>query len=173
MSRLGSRLLLGVAFLSLTFLATGCGAADKASTIPQETAVEAIRTRIEGAGVEVEWVSFRWNADFFGRSVRQATLSAGGPGSYVQFYRFRDAEHAAQAAGRVSHDGNSVPTGDGIASVSWSGPPHFFRRGRLIVLFTEGWQDGSAASGSRDRLVLQALREVMGRQFAGDSSSPE
>ena len=168
-----SRLLLSLVFLVLLLPAAGCGAGNKAVTIPQENAAQAIWARLESAGFEVEWVSFRWKADFFGPSVRQATLRAGDPGSYVQFYRFRGAGQAAEAADRVSHDGNSVPTGDGIAMVSWAGRPHFFRQGRLIALFTEGGEDGSDASRSRDRLVLKALREVMGRQFAGDSSSPK
>jgi len=164
-------LLLSLASLVLLFLATGCGSGTKAVPIRQESAAEAIRSRLQSAGVDVAWLSARRRADFFGPSARQATLSVGGPdGSYIQLYRFPEAGQAAEAAAGVSRDGCSVPTGAGIASVSWVGPPHFFRQGRLIALFTEGADSG--AGGSRDRLVLKVLREVMGRQFAGASSSP-
>lgn len=172
MSRCGSRLILSLAALVLLFLATGCGSGTKAVPIRRENAAEAIRSRLQSAGVDVAWLAARRRADFFGPSARQATLSVGGPdGSYVQLYRFHKAGQAAEAAAGVSRNGSSVPTGGGIASVSWVGPPHFFRQGRLIALFVEG-EDGSDAGGSRDRLVLKVLREVMGRQFAGASSSP-
>ena len=168
-----SRLLLSLALVVLLLPAAGCGAGTRRSPSRRRMLPRRSRRGSRAPGSKVEWVSFRWKADFFGPSVRQATLSTGGPGSYVQFYRFREAGQAAEAAGRVSRDGNSVPTGDGTASVSWTGPPHFFHQCRMIALFTEGGQDDSAAGSSRDRLVLKALREVMGRQFAGDSSSPE
>jgi hypothetical protein len=163
-----SYLLLALTFAGLTFLAAGCSAEDKASTIPQEAAAQAIRSRLQSAGFEAEWASFRWRADFFGASVRQATLSVDGPnGSHVQFYRFDEAGQAAEAAAGVSPDGNSVPADGGTAMVSWIGPPHFFRQGRLVVLFAEG--DGVHTSDSRDRSVLATLGEVMGPQFAGAS----
>jgi len=170
--RHGSRTILSLAFLGLAILAAGCGARDKASTIPQETAAEAIRSRLHNAGIEVAWVSFRWRADFFGPSVRQATLSMGGAdGSFVQFYRFRDAAQAAEAAAAVSPSGSSVPADGGIAQVSWAGPPHFFRQGRLIALFVEG--DGVQPGQPRGPRVLGVLREVMDRQFAGASLPAE
>ncbi len=173
MSRVGSRLgrlLVSLSFLTLLLLAAGCGEVNKASTIPEETTVEAVVSRLRTAWVEVEWASFSWRPDFFGPSVRQASLSVGGPGgSHVQFYRFDEAGQAAEAAAGVSREGNAVPTDRGTAMVSWAGPPHFFREGRLIALFVQGAD--SDLSGSLDRRVLKALREVMGPQFAGATSA--
>ena len=175
MSYRGGRLLTGLTSLVLLFLAAGCGAENKAATIPQKDAAEAIRSRLESAGVEVAWLTPSPGArqsDFFGPDAHLANLSVGGPdGSYVQLYRFPEAGQAAEAAAGVSRDGSSVPTGDGIAQVSWVGPPHFFRKCRLIAVFVEG--AGGDAGSARDRLVLEVLRDVLGPQFAGASASPK
>jgi hypothetical protein len=80
-------------------------------------------------------------------------------------YRFPDAEQAAAGAARVSRSGMQVPIGGSLASTSWTGRPHFFRQGRLIALFCESGDVHPASR--RDQLVLAALQEVMGPQFAG------
>jgi hypothetical protein len=152
------------AFASLLLLA-GCGSATDAVPIAQESTAQALRARLETAGLDVTRLPAA-KSDFFHSGVRRVTLSIGGPqGSLVNLYRFRDAGQAADAAAGVSHDGMQVPTGDGVASVEWVGPPHFFRQGRLIALFCEG--DGTQPDASRDRAILTALQSVMGRQFAG------
>ncbi len=70
----------------------------------------------------------------------------------VQAFEYRD-ESAAKAEGeRVSPDGGIV----GTTAMMWVEPPHFFRRGRLIVLFV-----------GEDPGVRGALEKVLGPQFAG------
>jgi hypothetical protein len=54
-------------------------------------------------------------------------------------------------ASKVSPDGSSI----GATAVTWIGPPHFYRNGRLIVLY----------AGSTEA-VLTPLEAVLGKPFA-------
>ena len=70
----------------------------------------------------------------------------------IQVYEYaNDAAMAADAA-TVSADGYTV----GHTQVSWVAPPHFYRAGRIIVVY----------AGS-DATTLQRLTRIMGSQFAG------
>lgn len=70
----------------------------------------------------------------------------------VNVFEYRDAAAAGRDAARVSPDGSSV----GTTSIFWIGPPHFYRDGRLIVIYA-----GDAVA------VLQPLEAVLGAPFAG------
>ena len=83
-------------------------------------------------------------------SVEGRALTVGGEN--VQVFQYRTAEAAAKEAGQVSPDGS----GTGTSMVSWVGTPHFFRGGKLIVLYV----------GDNPK-VLEALRAHLGQQFAG------
>ena len=77
-------------------------------------------------------------------------------GHQVSVYGFPTNEGAAAAAGGVSADGSTI-VGDGVAyNVLWVGPPHFFLRERVIVLYVG--DDGE---------ILELLEGVLGPQFAG------
>jgi hypothetical protein len=89
--------------------------------------------------------------------VSQPFFSVGGRalavnGENVQVFQYRTAEAAAKEAGQVSPDGSGTNT----SMVSWVGTPHFFRGGKLIVLYV-----------GDDSKVLGALRASLGAQFAG------
>lgn len=92
-----------------------------------------------------------------GESVDQPFLSVQGKivkvyGENVQVFQYaHEAETDAQAA-QVSPDGNTV----GTTKIHWVGPPHFFKKGKLLVLYV----------GDNDE-VLGALKSALGRQFAG------
>lgn len=73
-------------------------------------------------------------------------------GEDVQVFEFSDATAAEEQAALVSPSGSGV----GTTKIHWVGPPHFFRKGRLIVLYV----------GDNGKL-LEALEAVLGRQFAG------
>ena len=87
-------------------------------------------------------------------------------GERIQIYEYADATAAQQDAARVSSDGHDISPRPGWTGppgvvpapthVDWIGPPHFFRSGRVIVLYV----------GSH-RPTLRALRAVLGREFAG------
>lgn len=73
-------------------------------------------------------------------------------GEDVQLFEYSDAAAADAQAALVSPDGASI----GTAKPFWVGSPHFYKSGRLLVLYV-----GDDTSSRR------ALEAVLGRQFAG------
>jgi len=73
-------------------------------------------------------------------------------GEEVQVFQYPDAAAMETEAARVFRDGSSV----GTTKPHWIGTPHFYRQGRLLVLYF-----------SDEKKVIQALEDVLGRQFAG------
>jgi hypothetical protein len=73
-------------------------------------------------------------------------------GEDVQVFQYRNAADADTQAAAVSPDGGTV----GTTKIHWIGRPHFYKEGRLLVLYL----------GDEPK-VLKALEAVLGRQFAG------
>jgi hypothetical protein len=73
-------------------------------------------------------------------------------GEDVQVFQYADAAVADAQAAQISPTGTTV----GTTKIHWIGPPHFFKKGRLIVLYV----------GDNGK-VLKALEAVLGRRFAG------
>lgn len=70
----------------------------------------------------------------------------------AQVFEYAKAAAAEREARLVDPSGSSV----GTSMMSWMGPPHFYKGGRLIVLYVGGNQD-----------VIKALESALGPQFAG------
>jgi hypothetical protein len=85
---------------------------------------------------------------FFSVQGRQRTVD----GENVQAFEYASQRAADREAKQVSPDGSSV----GSSMVSWGGTPHFYKKGKLIVLYV-----------GDDQGVLRALRLLLGTQFAG------
>ena len=73
-------------------------------------------------------------------------------GEDVQVFQYANAVAADGEAAPISRDGMAV----GTRKIFWIGQPHFFKQGKLLVLYV----------GNEDK-VLTALQTVLGRQFAG------
>ena len=73
-------------------------------------------------------------------------------GEDVQVFQYSSAAEMEAQAAPISRDGSGV----GTRKIFWVGPPHFFKQGKLLVLYV----------GNDDK-VLKALEAVLGRQFAG------
>ena len=73
-------------------------------------------------------------------------------GEDIQAFEFPSVEEADAAADTVSPDGSAI----GTSMVFWVAPPHFYKAGRLIVIYIGS--DGD---------VIAALQAAMGSQFAG------
>lgn len=86
--------------------------------------------------------------DFF--SVEGQTVKLNG--ADLQVFEYADATAMEEDASLVAPDGGSI----GTSMVTWIDPPHFYKAGRIIVLYL----------GS-DQAVLDLLNQVMGPQFAG------
>ncbi len=85
---------------------------------------------------------------FFSVRGRVITVNGGD----VQVFEYADAATADAEAALVSPDGSSV----GTSMVSWVAPPHFYKEGKLIVLYV-----------GDDTAVVSALEAVLSPQFAG------
>lgn len=73
-------------------------------------------------------------------------------GADVQVFEYESAEAMEAEAAQVSTDGGSV----GTSMVTWIAPPHFFKSGRVLVLYI-----------GEDTALLDLLRSLLGEQFAG------
>ncbi|MCH7843602.1 MAG: hypothetical protein IID01_12655 [Chloroflexi bacterium] len=97
------------------------------------------------------------SADYFAPQGQVLTVN----GEDIQAFEFGSAEEADAAAGGVSATGSSIVTtmADGTqkaSMITWVEPPHFYKAGKLIVLYV-----------GCDGDVIDALQETMGPQFAG------
>ena len=97
------------------------------------------------------------SADFFAPQGQLLTVN----GERVETFEFVGAKEADAAAGGVSATGSSIVTtmADGTqkaSMVTWVAPPHFYKAGKLIVLYV-----------GCDSDVIDVLQETMGPQFAG------
>lgn len=73
-------------------------------------------------------------------------------GADVQVFEYENEEAMESEASQVAPDGGSI----GTTMVTWVETPHFYKAGRIIVLYV----------GS-DESVLDLLEQVLGQQFAG------
>lgn len=89
--------------------------------------------------------------------VRQPFFSMAGRiininGEPVQAFEYATSSAADAEARRVSADGNTI----GTTKPTWMASPHFFKSGKLVVLYVGGNQS-----------IVDLLRTVLGAQFAG------
>jgi len=73
-------------------------------------------------------------------------------GEDLQVFEYETAEAMEDEASQVAPDGGSV----GTSMMTWMDAPHFYKAGRIIVLYV----------GS-DQAILDLLERVIGPQFAG------
>jgi hypothetical protein len=76
----------------------------------------------------------------------------------VQSYNYDDRDLGADGISVAQSDAAQIqPDGQPkTARVSWTGPPHFFLKERVLVLYI-----------GNDQIVLQRLSDLLGPQFAG------
>jgi len=102
---------------------------------------------LRAAGVSVE-PGGEVDQPFFSVNGRMIKVS----GEDVQVFQYPNAMVRDAQAALVSPDGSTV----GTTKLHWVGPPHFYKKGKLLVLYV----------GDNGK-VLKALEAVLGRQFAG------
>jgi hypothetical protein len=124
--------------------------ASPSPSIPQTGGAEdydSLVSSLEAAGVTVEP----------GDEVEQAFFTVMGRiikvnGADVQVFEYESAEAMEADAAQVSEDGGSI----GTTMVMWVEAPHFYKLGRIIVLYV-----------GEDQATLDLLEGVLGPQFAG------
>lgn len=73
-------------------------------------------------------------------------------GQALQVFEYATASAANADAGQVSADGTTI----GTSKPSWMATPHFFKSGKLIVLYVGG-----------NQTTVELLQRTLGNQFAG------
>ena len=151
-----------VLLVMLAVTAAGCGSSPTPGAAPpspepataepatEPTTVEdqaSLIAALEAAGANVE----------VGETVEQAFFGPVGQiikvnGADVQVFEYPSSEAMENEASQVAPDGGSV----GTSMMMWVETPHFFKSGRLIVLYV-----------GEDQVVTNLLRTTMGDQFAG------
>jgi len=101
-----------------------------------------------GATVEHETLPEVVVQDFFSVTGQVFKLN----GEDVQVFEYDDRSKAETEAALVSPDGSSI----GTSLPFWIAPPHFYKAGRIIVLYV-----------GKNTAVTDALESILGEQFAG------
>lgn len=127
-----------VLVLSLFIAACGGNVSEDRSAL-----IEAFR----GAGAEVE-VGDKIDQLFFSVEGQIIRLN----GEDVQVFEYETAEIMESDSAQVAPDGGSI----GTSMVTWVASPHFYRAGRIIVLYVGDNQS-----------TIELLEGVLGAQFAG------
>lgn len=138
-------LVLGLLVVTIT---SACGA--RATATQTSTKVEdqaSLVSALTAAGATVE-TGDSITQDFFTPEGHILRIN----GQEVQVFEYQDASVMESEAAKVAPDGGSV----GTSMMTWMDAPHFYRIGRLIILYV----------GS-DQTVLNVLNKVIGPQFAG------
>ncbi len=74
-------------------------------------------------------------------------------GSDVQTFEYDSEKSAKAAVAKIAPDGSTI----GETRIGWVEPPHFFRKGKLLVLYV-----------GKNPQVTRALEPVVGHQIAGE-----
>ncbi len=137
-----------IIFVSLAFI-SGCARPHNQNRLQGGPVkdYESLVNNLRAAGLRVEPAG-EASQPFFSAKGRAIKVDQ----SEIQAFEYPDEAEAQAEAARVSPDGLSV----GTSKITWIGPPHFFKKGRLIVLYV-----GNEAG------VIDALKAALGPQFAG------
>ncbi len=81
-------------------------------------------------------------------------------GEQIQVYEYTTVSDADTQASHTSSDGSTFTvkslTGTSGTAVDWIAPPHFYKQGRVIVLYV-----------GRNSTIIKTLTNMLGRQFVG------
>jgi hypothetical protein len=146
-----------MSFTILLIVATGlvgCGA--QPAVVPptstgKVTDYASLLDALRGAGATVEPGDTLTDSVFSvaGRIIKVNGLD-------VQVYEYQDAAAAEAEAATVSPSGSMI----GTSIVEWIAPTHFYRAGKLIVLYV-----------GADEALTRTLEALLGPQFAGGDAS--
>jgi hypothetical protein len=141
---------LSALLLVWVFTVSGCGKATAPASATQPPAVKdqaSFLAALQAANVTAK-IGESITQDFFSPEGHIITIN----GQDVQVFEYESAEAMENDASRVAPDGGSV----GTSMMSWMDAPHFYKAGRILVLYV----------GS-DKTTLALLEKVIGPQFAG------
>jgi hypothetical protein len=135
----------------LAFAMSGCGKAVSSTTSTEASVIQdqaGLLSALEAAGAKTE-IGDSISQDFFSVDGRLITIN-GTEG--LQVFEYKSVEAMESDASKVAPNGGSV----GTSMMNWLGTPHFFKSGRIMVLYL-----------GDNKPTLSLLEKVMGKQFAG------
>jgi hypothetical protein len=136
---------LSIIFLT-ALIAAGCAGAKKGPTLPEQTARLAEQLRQSNLEVTEDGVM---RQPYFTAIAHKLRVQ----GETVQVFEYPVVTMAKAEVLTVSEDGRSVATVD----IPLAGPPHFYSRDRIIVLYVGG-----------NPAIEGALTKTVGPPFAGE-----
>lgn len=140
--------------LTLLFAISSCGTA---STPPSTTSTSepssaldqaGLLAALKAAGVTPE-IGDPITQEFFQVEGRLINLDQN---EGFQVFEYKTAQEMEADAAKVAPDGGSV----GTSMMNWIMPPHFFKSGRILVLYL-----------GDNQTTLGLLEKILGKQFAG------
>ncbi len=140
-----------ILIMSLAITMSSCGEAVSSTPLTEASSVldqAGLIDALKAAGVTPE-IGDPITQDFF--SVEGTLINLGQTDSF-QVFEYKTAEDMEADASKVAPDGGSV----GTSMINWIMPPHFFKSGRIIVLYL-----------GDNKTTLGLLEKIMGKQFAG------
>lgn len=148
-----NRKILSVLLIMLVLLISACGgvpAANASNASPEPAAVEdqaGFITALEAAGATVE----------LGEPISQPLFGVEGNiikvnETDVQVFEYEGVEEMELDSSQITSDGSSSAT----TVITWIDTPHFYKSGRLIVLYV-----------GRNEAILSLLESALGPPFAG------
>ena len=158
-----TRFLVAGSLLLLIFFATACGGQAGAAS-PESPELPDAATPADSPSIPaldlaslMEALGAAGGSVESGEAVEQPFFTVEGQiikvnGADVQVFEYETAEAMAVDAAEVSEDGGSI----GTSMVNWMSTPHFYKAGRILVLYV-----------GDDQAILDLLEGALGPQFAG------
>jgi len=141
---------LAVMVVTLGLSLSGCGKTPATTTPTDDLTVQdqaGLVAALQASGATAEIVDTVFQ-DFFSPEGSLVQVN----GVDIQVFEYETTSAMEQEAAQVAPDGGSV----GTSMMMWMDAPHFYKTGRIIVLYL----------GS-DEKTLELLGQVIGDQFAG------
>jgi len=133
-------------------LLTACGTAPQSHGGPVQDQVSLIDALRKSVTVDISGtVAQPFLHPQSGTAVRLSGPSLAGPAD-LQLFEYASAAGAQADAHQIRADGSGTAT----TIVDWMAPPHFFLKGRVLVIYV-----------GNDSAVISLLRNLLGPQFAG------
>ena len=132
--------------ITLTLLLYGLSCTKPASSSPVAD-IDSLIANLRDSGATVEATG----------DIEQPFFSVNGKaikvnGEDAQVFEYQDNASAEKEAALISADGGSI----GTSSPFWVAPPHFYKAGKIIVLYV-----------GENTEVISLLEKALGTQFAG------
>lgn len=140
-----------ILLLVVTYTVSSCGAAatptstnEAAQTLDQAGLISALKA----AGATPE-IGDPITQEFF--SIEGTLINLGSSDGF-QVFEYKTVQDMEADAAKVAPDGGSV----GTSMMNWIMPPHFFKSGRILVIYL-----------GDNQTTLNLLEKILGKQFAG------